>query len=361
MKDFDRALIKNLKAWSKGLKKGPLLATLRVTNVCDLKCKFCTAKDEKPSKDELTIKDYKILFPCLKKRGVKLCGLVGGGELLCRKRLTIQLVRLIKKNGMTGWLVTNGVNFDAELIKKLILAKLDTVLFSIDGSNAQTHDCLRGKNGVFDKAIKNIKLFDFWKNKLKTEQPEIKLQMLVTRNNYLQIEDMIRLTQSLKANQLLLNFLVEHTPECKNLKLQKKEFDALKKRLNGLLKNKSIKEFTNFQNFVKIMNLTNSKKVYRKNKKYFLGYCYQPWYHLNITEKGDINFCPEIYRWHKENIKEKSINQIWYGKNFEKFRMRIKEKELITFCNEYCNLPIIVENLNITKQLKNELRTRKNN
>ena len=360
MKSFDNIISKTLKLWSKELKSGPSLATLRVTNICNLKCKFCTAKNEKPLKDELNLKDYKRLFSELNKLNVKMCGIVGGGEALCKKKLTLAIVKLIKKYGMTGWLVTNGINFDSKSIKELILSKMDTILFSLDGTNKDTHDSLRGVKGAFDKTISNIKLFNNLKEKLGSDKPDLKIQMLVTKKSYTQIEDMINLSKSLKTKELLLNFLVEHTPECKKLKLNEKEFHILKKKLEHLLQDKKIKKFTNFEDFLHIMTLVNSKKAYKKNRKYILGHCYQPWYHLNITERGDINFCPEMYKWQKENIKKKTTNKIWYSKNLTKFREKIKEKKLIGFCNKYCNLPIIVENLKIAKLLENESRKRKN-
>jgi len=348
---IEKKIFDNIKAWSHGIKRGPVLATLRVTNICDLQCRFCTSKNEKQKKGELTIKDYEKLFKSLYKLNVKVCAIVGGGEALCKKKLTTGIVKLINIYKMKGWLVTNGVNFDTKMINDLIKLKFDSILFSIDGANAKTHDYLRDKKGAFDKAIKSIQLFNKLKQEFRSNKPNLKIQMLVTIKNYHQIEDMISLARSLKTTGLLLNFLVEHTPECKKLKLNKKEFSELKIKIKSLLKDKKIRKFTNFEEFLQIMKLIENRSIYKYNEPYSLGYCYQPWYHLNITETGYINMCPELYKWQKENIRQKNVYDIWYGKAFEEFRKKIREKIYINLCNKFCNLPIIVENLKISKLL----------
>jgi len=348
---IQKQIIDNIKQWSNGRKKGPVLATFRVTNICDLKCKFCTAKDEKPLKDELNIGNYKKLFYYLNKLKVKLCAIVGGGEALCKKDLTLEIIRLIKKYNMNGWLVTNGVNFDSKSIKELIRLRFDTILFSIDGADAETHDYLRGKKGCFNKAVKNMRIFNRLKNGMGSNKPQLKIQMLVTNKNYKQIKEMLYLAKSLKTDQLILNFLVNHTSECIKLQLDKVETRRLGRKLKELLKDSKNDSFTNFHDFIEILDGTNLVKNKYNNLE--SSYCFQPWYHLNVTENGYINFCPELHKWQKDTIKEKNIKDIWYGKNITNFRNMILNNRLFNMCKKYCNMPILVENKKILRLIKN--------
>lgn len=355
MDKFERLMVRNIKTWSKGKKSPPILATFRLTNLCDLNCVFCGEKD-KPAKDELEIKDYKRIFKELSKLGIKLCALVGGGEVLCKKELTFKVLKLIQKYNMKGWIVTNGFNLNKEDIKKIISYNTDTVLFSLDAASPELHDRLRGRKGSFQKVIENIQLFDYWKKRLNKKKPELKIQMLVLNQNYKNIRQMIRLSKSLGIQELIINYLITLKTLSQNLKLSKKQIRELEKDLKQMLSsNKKYERISNFKNFLKILFIKNKRAYFKKPARpnVMCSYCFQPWLHLNISENGYVNYCPEINNLFKlENVNEKNIKSIWYGKNFNMFRERILNGQLIIMCNKSCALPIVNDNLNVQRLIR---------
>ncbi len=356
MDKFEKQRIKNFQNWEKGKKVPPSLVSLRLTSRCDLSCLFCDPNVRIKESDELKIKHYQKLFKELNEMKVGLCAIVGGGEALVKKDLTLEVMKLIKKYKMKGWLVTNGVNFDERMIKEIINMGFDDILFSLDGADAETHDYLRGKKGTFNKVIKNIQKFNYWKKKLKKKKPLIKIQTLITNRNYHQIEEIIRLTKKHKINKFLINFMVIHKKEWKKLELNEEEMKKFTHKLKKLLmSNKIYKKSTNFEEYLKIIKLRNKfRKKFKKEKaKITSTYCFQPWYHLNISETGFVNFCPELdNRYGESSIKEKSIKQIWYGWCYNRFRKKILNCEMLDICAKYCNLPIFIENLKIKEQIK---------
>lgn len=362
MNKFEKKLVYNLIEWNRGKKKPPLITSFRVTRGCDLKCRFCAGHDPSELKKELKIEDYKKLIAELYDLGVEYYALIGGGEALYKKRLTLQIIDIAKKKGMTCWLVTNGFNLDEKTVKHLVDIDFDTVLFSIDGSNKETHDYLRGVNGAFERVIKNIELFNYWKTKLRKKKPDIKVQTLILKDNYSEIEDILNLIKKLKIKKLIINYFVPQFEREKKFSLNKKEETRLNDKLKKLLKNKENERLTNFKDYLKVRRLI--KKRYNSNPKKNLlsAYCFQPWYHLNISELGHINVCPEINRGNRKqiNLSEESVKDVWFGQYLENFRKKILSKKLLGHCQKYCNFPIAIENLKISNLLKNEYRRRKN-
>lgn len=362
MNQFENKLINNLIEWGKGKKKPPLIVSFRVTRGCDLKCRFCAGHDPSELKKELKIEDYKKLIDGLCGLGVKYCALIGGGEALYKKKLTLRIIDFVKKKGMACWLVTNGFNFDEKTIKHLINIGFDTVLFSIDGSNKKTHDHLRGVNGAFERTIKNIKLFNYWKTRLRKKKPELKVQTLILNYNYNEIEDILSLIKKLKIKSLIINYFVPQFKREKKFSLNKKEETELNNKLKELLKNKKNEKLTNFKDYLKVKELIKKRYNTNMKKDIISAYCFQPWYHLNISELGHINVCPEINRGDRKKISlsEESIKEVWFGQHLERFRKMILSKKMLGHCQKYCNFPIAIENLKISNLLKDEYRRRKN-
>lgn len=358
MNRFEEQLIKNLKCWAIKKETPPLLVSFRLTSGCDLSCLFCDPNIRIKSSEELKIGDYEKLLKELNQAGVKLCAIVGGGEALCKKELTLQVIKLIKKYKMVGWLVTNGVNFDKKMIRELVKIGFDSVLFSLDGPNAEIHDYLRGRNGTFDRVIKNIQSFNYWKIKLKRRKPFLKVQTLLTNKNYNQIGRMLSLIRKLKMNYLILNFLVTHKKEWEKLQLNETEEKKLKKDLKYFLNlNKANKKFTNFQDYLRIIESKNGyRKKFKRTKEDILSsYCFQSWYHLNISETGFVNFCPELNnRYGEGSVKKKNVLDLWRGRNYNKFREKILKGQMLDICAKYCNLPVFIENLKIKDLIKNK-------
>jgi len=353
MNTFEQEIINNLKCWSSKKEMPPLLVSLRLTSKCDLKCVFCDPNLRIKSSEELKIEDYKRLFKELGIMKVKLCAIVGGGEALCKKDLTLQVIKLIKEHRMSGWLVTNGVNFDNDTVQKIVNLNLNSVLFSLDSPNPREHDYLRGKEGTFDKVTQNIQLFNYWKKKLKKKNPLLKIQMLITNKNYKEVDQMLDLTKKLGINKIILNYLVTHKKKWEKLQLNEKEITELEKKLRSLLKSDMNNQtLTNFKDYLQIIKLRKgcNKKLSKINSSVIPTYCFQPWYHLNISETGFVNFCPELDNKYGEgSIKRKSACTIWYGRNYKLFREKILNGKMINICERYCNLPIVVENLKIGK------------
>src|ERR1700730_16058616 len=148
----------------------PTFVQLRVTNLCNLRCKMCgqwgdtgifrsqsssaTATDgalERQriqeligAKRQLALRDYvRLLDELAPARPI--ISLFGGEPFLYPDILP--LIGEIKRRGLTCTVITNGGRLEA-LARELVESGIDSIAVSIDGP-PEVHDRIRGSSGTF--------------------------------------------------------------------------------------------------------------------------------------------------------------------------------------------------------------------
>lgn len=132
--------------------KGPFQISIDITNNCNLRCLHCynysgeniCMKNEMTDEELIKLVDDISIFEA---DNVCFCG----GETLLRKDLLVKLISKLSKNKINTSLVTNGILLTDDVAKELKEAGIGQIQISIDGIGA-SHDRLRGKDGVFEKA-----------------------------------------------------------------------------------------------------------------------------------------------------------------------------------------------------------------
>ncbi|MDP2909207.1 MAG: radical SAM protein [Nanoarchaeota archaeon] len=221
--------------WLKGGKAYPFKVDLFLTNKCNLNCVFCNYPKKKPVK-ELDKKTIMSIAEESGRLGVKIIGILGG-EPFTRKDVVIEFMAEIKKNGISGSIVTNGMLIDTEDIKKIIGMKWDLIRFSLDGSNSSIHDSLRGYKGSFDRVINVINHFNKLKEEFHANFPTIEINTVLCKKNLEDIENIIRLAHSLDIKRIYFLPMIEFVKGTNHLKIKK---DDAKLVLNEIEKAEKI-------------------------------------------------------------------------------------------------------------------------
>jgi MoaA/NifB/PqqE/SkfB family radical SAM enzyme len=359
-------IIKSLSRWVKGKKGYPTQAQIHLTNYCNLKCSFCPtrillSKKEIDRKKELKTEDWLDIIEQAAELGVSDWHLCGGGEPMFFVDTALAVMNRIKEYGMRGEIITNGTLFDEDTVKNLVEISWDKIFFSLDASIAEIHDGIRGDK-CFNKIIGNIKLFDFWKRKLKSEKPILCFHMVVCNRNYKEVPSMIGLAKRLNVQNVSINALNVWASEIESFRLNEREEKELQEILKKSLElAKEYKISTNIPDFLSsklfekanIMNEAMMREVERNSEEVnqFLTIpCYYPWYNISIFSNGITQPC-FIPRDKGENILEKSLREIWYGEFFESFRKSLIKNKLSKDCSR-CN----PWNLPKMNEIRNELR-----
>lgn len=354
--------------WLKDGKTQPYALQIIPTNNCNLSCLSCQARgkdDFIPKEENISNEQYMKMVHDASKLGIKHVEILGGGEPLTLKNTTFSIMKAIKQYNMQGFLVTNGTLFNEDMIKNLVEIGFDEIVFSIDGPDKKTNDFLRGR-GSFDKSINSLRLFSFWKKKLKKDQPRIVLNPVLSSKNFDKINKFVELAYNLNIDKVTLQpIIIPDNKLGRMLKLsdgQKKEFEyhleeaikladkyQIKTNFKDLRSNNLIKESTKIKNIIQ----QDSKN---EDHKFLSTPCYRPFFFIAINVDGEVYPCSMVSNPSKfGNIKYKSLDSIWYGRHFENFRKNLINKNIGPICQECCGM-VVMENRTIREQLRAHLK-----
>ena len=364
-------IIKTLIQWRKTGRGYPVQAQIHLTNYCNLKCIFCPTRalvKELDRKKELTKEQWLKVIEEGNELGVREWHICGGGEPLFFTQDALAIMKTIKDFGRYGEIITNGTFFREDVARRIVEMKWDKIFISLDSPDERTHNLLRGVN-CYKTIIKGVKNLVKWKKKLKSKKPDIQFHSVVCNKNYRQIIDLIKLANNLGVDGVGLQALNIWKPEVMKLQLNQNEKKELKKILkkadevaNKLHVATNIKEFSGFL-FVEKANIMNKAMVQevKKSKDIFTSIaCYYPWYNISIFADGRTLPC-FILKDEGENVKNKSLKEIWYGKYFNEIRQSFLKNKLKKDC-EKCNpwnLPKMKEiREKLSKVLENQIDTK---
>ena len=249
-----------------------------------------------------------------------------GGEPLLHPHI-FEIIKMASKNNLNPLLSTNGSLINKEIAEKLMTNGLYAVNISLDGSNKEIHDKIRGKKGAYEKVQKAIKLLDFFK-KIYNPHFEIGIQSVIQKANINNIVDVVLFAENNSAiSRINLNLLMQpmntkktndwHENKFRHLWPNNvKERNNLFDRLIELKKNDKVSKLLNSITQLKSFN------VYFKNPKKTpkLVKCnYDK--AININNNGEVFLC-----WHYDsigNIKDNNLIEMWSNKKTNNIRKQI--------------------------------------
>ena len=140
-------------------------ACISLSNICNLKCKYCHFADKQNNFSSFCFDDIKIILDnihtyCLSNDlPVFKLGIVGSGEPLVKKDLLFKLIRYVHENSykeIKMYTITNGTILTRKDVEFFHAYRNEISLcFSLDGYK-EIHNAGREK---FDEVMKSIKLY----------------------------------------------------------------------------------------------------------------------------------------------------------------------------------------------------------
>lgn len=157
---------------------------------CNLSCEMCYISSGKQSKPELTINEWIQILDLMMETGDKFFDISGGEPFL--KKGIFQIFEYIRRKRGYTTVTTNGTILGDLLTKKNIYENLpDGLVVSIDAATADKHNKIRGKQGVFEEAVKCIEKL----SRIKEEELDIFLgiSLVLMNHNYLDFSGIINI------------------------------------------------------------------------------------------------------------------------------------------------------------------------
>lgn len=353
--------INRISMWAKGKIDYPITLEINPTNRCNLFCKSCWQREFDINYDELPTKRFVEVIKEAADLGVKEIRIPGAGEPFTKKDL-IEILKEIKKYKISGMIITNGVLLNKEVLKTLIKIKWDCVTISIDGTDSKTHDFLRGVSGTFEKVKKNLSELNKLKKEKKSKFPFIRFNTVITNKNYNKFSEIIEFAYSVGCQDCQFQPMTVWGKEGKKLELNRFQRFILQKKLSGSIAlakkyniNTNLESLLNSQIVEKASGEMNQlfEESKKSNNKFLNLPCYEPWYNMIILPNGFVAPCSIAGNIFTENLKEKSLKEIWLGLEFSKIRQRLLAGDLPDYCKKCCSV-VHIESMRI----KNELEKR---
>ena len=277
---------------------------------------------------------------------VKLMGILGG-EPFCRKELCLNVMEKIKEYEMEGSITTNGTLLDEEDIRRIVEMQWDLMRFSVDGLE-KTHDFLRGKKGCFRTVYEVMRNMKEVKEELGSCKPSMEINMVLCRSNYKEVKDVVKLASDTGCEAVLILPMIELTEECKALKIEKNEQVIHElKEASDLAKRFGIRTNIDYVVETQAVYEDDKSKIIKEESEGKIP-CFLPWYSMNIDAVGNVTPCCNMQPI-GDNVKEKCLEDIWFGEKFDRIRDNMGEGKLPKECARCC-LPLMEEN-NILRRM----------
>ncbi len=179
----------------------PLIVVWNYTQACNLTCRHCYQDaGHKPAGDELTTEQKLDLVDQMAHEYVPFLAVAGGEPLVARD--IWKVLERCRERGVHTTVATNGTLLSAEVCRRLVDCGVKYVEVSLDSIYPEQHDAFRGLRGAWRRTVEGIR------NAASTPGLRCGLACCVTRRNYDQVEDLIRLAKDLGCTTFVhFNFI----------------------------------------------------------------------------------------------------------------------------------------------------------
>ncbi|MGI5891684.1 MAG: radical SAM protein [Bacillota bacterium] len=178
----------------------PLLVVWNFTNACNLSCKHCYQNANRILPDELVLEERLKIIDQLAYNDVASLAFSGGEPLMHKDFWPV--AEYANKKGIHISVATNGTLITKEVAERLKEVGVNYVEISVDSANAKVHDEFRGGLGYWERSIAGIK------NCVETDGLLVGMATTVTRKNFYELHELIKLSKDLKVNSFYsFNFI----------------------------------------------------------------------------------------------------------------------------------------------------------
>ena len=363
----------------------PTFVQLRVTNLCNLRCKMCgqwgdtgifraqSAADAGDgalereriaeligARRQLALADYVRLLDEIAPFD-PIVSLFGGEPLLYPDILP--LVREIKARDLTCTVITNGGRLEA-LARDLVEAGIDSIAVSIDGP-PERHNQIRGRADSFEKAADGVRAVARWQKELGKAVPFQMAILPVTELNVDVIRPAVEALRALPLDTINvgLRWFTPSDVGADYERVMREEFGIAATSWKGFEFDASAVTATKGRQLAEVVKLLKGLKRRRfldsslgrpwtsfvpdvpaeKIPEYFTdfrqtfghGLCPVAWYFAQVEPDGDVTFCGDFPDYVIGNVRRQSFGEIWRGEKARRFRAKLA-REPLPICARCC-------------------------
>jgi MoaA/NifB/PqqE/SkfB family radical SAM enzyme len=305
----------------------PWHVQLEVTTHCNLACYMCVRNEAITHPQHLSYDDFQHLFDRIRPRRLTLSG---AGEPLLHPDLA-RMIGHAERHGARTMIPSNGTLLRrAELAEGIVAAGLRTMKISIDAAHPQTYAAIR-RQDCFDGIIEGIRLLDALKEKRMTRFPEIRFDVVILKENYTEIPDIIALARDLKIGTVFFRALqAKGIGGAREQEIGRDiDFEALRRAVRaGLTESSRRGVRTNLKNIARDFEAYRSLYV-QQDAALSNQVCLLPWLQGFISVTGELSPC--CATWTNEglsagNVFAQDFETVWNGARMQAIRRQFRSK-----------------------------------
>jgi MoaA/NifB/PqqE/SkfB family radical SAM enzyme len=363
----------------------PTFVQLRVTNLCNLRCKMCgqwgdtgiyrASAEASVSDGEREKSRIRDLIGLRRQMGLSdyvrlldeiapfrpIISLFGGEPLLYPD--VLPLIREVKRRGLTCSLITNGWRLE-EMAREIVEAGLDSIMVSIDGP-PELHDRTRGQAGSFARAAAGVRAVARARRELGSAAPMLLAILPITELNLEDVAPALDALRELPLDTVNVGLRWFVSPETgakyeqvmsetfgvsgsswKGFEFDGADFAVTKGRqltqLVTLLKGIRRRRFLDsalgrpWISFVPDVSAEDVPGYFADSGRTFgHGLCPVAWYFAQVEPDGQVCFCGDFPDYFIGNVRETPFREIWSGERAGRFREKLA-KEPLPICSRCC-------------------------
>lgn len=339
--------------------KSPFLPrdiVIRVTEKCFLRCKFCAQGGESARIDRNNLKTGPVESGTLRKIidetsrwRIKPFIKITGGEPLVMGNGLLDAIQEMRERKFIVKLNTNGMLLkNKKLARRVAETDLNYLSISLDGKK-EVHNELRGNARLFDAIMEGIDNVQGYCRELGKKNLMILVSMMVSSDTADQIEDVYRIALNKDIDWFNIQFLNYTTREtCEQAHQYASSHFGIEEipwngfcnpRFNDIDPNfvaNQIKKILAMRKPVPISVMGGLSSTGQISKYYFSlepirnNICYIPFTGMHIVPPGKAAFCIDYPFYEYGDLREETVESIWYGKRATDFR-----KDMINYYKKH--------------------------
>lgn len=290
---------------------GPLMGSIFVTYRCNSCCTMCSYPG-RANANELSTKELFTVIDDMMAIGTSGIGFTGGEPLL-RKDI-FQVIRHARSYGIPVTLNTNGLLLNnAEILEQVVASDPTNINISLDGACRETHDRLRGRDGLFDKTTNGLRLLA---EAIRFNGSRIRITVVsvVSDENYEEIEQIASLSRELGAHRI--GFMPLHDYDATGCSVVRSEKLAnISKRINSI----TVLPLENSTRFVASFDQAVSGSP-------FPVVCNAGYTSLFVDPYGKVSPCLGFFqmgKWYHDIRQGESLAEFWRSEAYASIRAEV--------------------------------------
>ncbi|MCP3944559.1 MAG: alpha/beta fold hydrolase [Desulfobacteraceae bacterium] len=301
----------------------PVFANIEITTHCNLSCQYCARTRLGIKGQNMSLSMFSQILEILP-HAYRIT-LVGLGEPLLHPDVA-EFVKIAAQANRRVSLVTNALNLDKSMSKRLIESGLDSIVFSIDSPDQELAQRLRSGTDL-KKLIENIKEFALLADGIRPISKAVFSALSLTSLPYL--EQLIDLVAELGVHVLMLsdlNFkenlnksLWKNMDDAKAMQIKKAVGYSFSKGL-PILSVHGLEEFGLRQRYMQFLPVPPSK-LYKRSQTHTS--CLSPWQTIPVNVKGDVAICDCQPEKIIGNLFSDPFSDIWNGRMMKTYRRQM--------------------------------------